>query len=73
MTYPGSFRFPPKDAFILSSLEDPLPDPHWYHIYEREPGDTDGEVLASFQLIPKNSATEGVPGRIPSIRPEYRV
>lgn len=43
-----------------------------YEIGEREPGDTDGEVLVSFQLVPKSSPTSPV-SPIPSLEPRMRV
>jgi len=35
-----------------------MPDPTWIDLYFEEPGDAQGAILASFELIPKSSHSD---------------
>lgn len=48
-----------------------LPDPHWHRIMFQEPGDCEGEILASLELIRKQFPDETI-RRAPSIVPRNR-
>ncbi|ETO84330.1 hypothetical protein F444_01744 [Phytophthora nicotianae P1976] len=66
-----------SDAVIRSSdqvageHQPSLPDPQWHRIMFQEPGDCEGEILASLELIRKQFPDETV-RRAPSIVPRNR-
>ena len=72
--YMGQCFFNLQDAFILTNAEDStiqLPDPKYYELFKELPGDGQGEILISFQLIPKNRPDEKF-NFIPDIKPSTR-
>lgn len=72
--YCGQIFFNLQDAFILDSLDDPFPDPEYHEIFVEVPGDSQGEILCSFQLIPKVTPDMIIPDPIdikPTLRTAY--
>eukprot|EP00604_Paraphysomonas_vestita_P002816 CAMPEP_0174818892 /NCGR_PEP_ID=MMETSP1107-20130205/1828_1 /TAXON_ID=36770 /ORGANISM="Paraphysomonas vestita, Strain GFlagA" /LENGTH=1810 /DNA_ID=CAMNT_0016031457 /DNA_START=453 /DNA_END=5885 /DNA_ORIENTATION=- len=67
----GQFFYDLKDAFVLNNPDDPLPDPAYYDFFTELPGDGQGSLLISFQLIPKNRPDEVI-GKLPVIQPTLR-
>ena len=59
--YCGQIFYNLKDAFVLNSLDDELPDPEYFDLFKEEPGDCEGSVLCSFQLIPKTTPDMVIP------------
>ena len=63
-----------QDAFVLNSLDDPLPDPEYRPLFVEEVGDGQGHILVSFQLIPKTRPDMVFPKPapiIPTLRQAY--
>ncbi|KAF1325644.1 Inositol polyphosphate 5-phosphatase, partial [Globisporangium splendens] len=66
-----------SDAHIRTSQQladgklSTLPDPRWYPVMYQEPGDSEGEILASLELIRKQFPDENIPPSV-SIVPETR-
>lgn len=60
-----------KNAFILHDLKDPLPDPEWMECFQEVPGDSQGRLLVSFQLIKKSSPDQKFDPP-PSIKPALK-
>lgn len=46
-----------------------VPDPKWYHLMREEPNDCEGQILVSFQLIPKETPDQVLP-KPPPLAPE---
>ncbi|KAI9909986.1 hypothetical protein PsorP6_010790 [Peronosclerospora sorghi] len=66
-----------SDAFVRTSEDvsggtgPPLPDPTWHALMFQAPGDSEGELLASLELVRKRFPDETVPRSLP-IRPLNR-
>lgn len=66
-----------RDAFVTTDPNTPaseFPDPKWYSLYTESPGDGEGELLLSAQLIPKDTPDDvlpPVPPIIPTLRPAF--
>jgi hypothetical protein len=69
--YMGNFSFNLQEGFMLKDLNDPLPDPVWKNFFFEAPGDGQGKLLVSVQLIPKPSP-DYEPPRPPFLTPEKR-
>ena len=68
--YVGQFCFSLKKGFQLKSNQEAFPDPEYYQLFVEKPGDGQGEVLLSVQLIDKT--LEPVPPPLPSLVPHTR-
>ena len=66
----GRFSVPLSDAFELDNIDDDFPDPHYVPLFVDVPGDGQGEVLLSVQLVQKLPDTVLPPP--PSLIPETR-
>jgi hypothetical protein len=71
----GIFFFPLKHAILTDPRDydpnEPLPDPSWHTIFVEEEGDSEGDILASFQLFRKETPDQFIPPQM-SIVPEYQ-
>jgi hypothetical protein len=68
--YMGQLFYDLKDAYETHP-DEPLPDPTYHSFFIEQPGDGQGELLVSFQLIPKLRPDQ-IFGPPPSIRPSLR-
>ena len=72
--YCGQVFFDLQKAFTLENLDDELPDPEYQNMFIEVPGDCEGAILCSFQLIPKTTPDMVIPKPIsiePSLRKAY--
>lgn len=72
--YMAQMFFNLGDAYMLPSLDDPLPDPAYHSLFVEEPGDGQGKVLVAFQLIAKtrpDMVFPNPPSIMPSLRPAF--
>lgn len=67
----GRFSYPLSEAFELEAANDDLPDPHYIPIFIEKPGDGQGEVLMSVQLLQKGPDVVLPPP--PSLVPDTRL
>lgn len=68
--YMGQLFFDLKDAFETHP-DEPLPDPSYHDFFVEQPGDGQGSLLVSFQLLPKLRPDQSF-GDVPTIRPTLR-
>jgi hypothetical protein len=72
--YCGQIFFNLQDAFVLDNLDDAMPDPQYHDLFIEQPGDCDGSILCSFQLIAKTTPDMVIPKPLsiePSLKKAY--
>ena len=69
--YIGCFNYELKNAELSRPAdldEGSPPDPKWFQLMREQPGDSEGEILASFELIPKDTPDQEL-AKSPRLKP----
>ncbi|CAM9300396.1 unnamed protein product, partial [Phaeothamnion confervicola] len=71
--YCGSIFVPLGDLLVETAANlAPPPEPSWRSFFLEKPGDSDGQLLCSFQVVHKEGGAAEVLPPPPDITPEYR-